>query len=144
MNNIDREQYSVLSAEGGHTPGSYQGRNAPLDGNGLSIWFSLTSSRKCANNKIPEKVKPAARRGRKATGLIEIAGLPGGWAIRFVVAEDMTMTRPTLPMKISARLLFFSCLEYLAHDPTSSLKQYRLGHTVIEQAHHQAGKATIP
>jgi hypothetical protein len=28
------------------------------------------------------------------------------------------MIRPTLPMRISARLLFFSYLKYLAHDPT--------------------------
>jgi hypothetical protein len=57
------------------------------------------------------KAKPVARRELKASDLIK------GNAV-FLLPEGMTMNRPTLPMSISARLLIFSYLKYLAHDPT--------------------------
>jgi hypothetical protein len=40
--------------------------------------------------------------------------------VRFIILEDMTMKKPILPMITSAKLLVFSYLKYLAHDPTSS------------------------
>jgi hypothetical protein len=43
---------------------------------------------KIAHHKIPEKAKPAAKRGRKAAGLYEIAGLPGMRQSGFFVSEE--------------------------------------------------------
>ena len=43
----------------------------------FSFKYPLTFVKKRAYAGIPDIAKPAARRGRKATGLKEIAGLPG-------------------------------------------------------------------
>jgi hypothetical protein len=47
----------------------------------INCKFILTFVNKLAYYGISDKAKPAARRGRKATGLKEIAGLPGEGAL---------------------------------------------------------------
>jgi hypothetical protein len=69
----------------------------------------------------PEKAKPAARRRRKAKDLSGKSRQPGCLekAVRFLLfSKDTAMNRKILPMIISSRLLVFSYLKYLAHDPT--------------------------
>jgi len=55
----------------------------PEDGNAA---FLLKLRKKFSETiKYLEKANPAVRRGRKAKGLLEIAGLPGRWRPNFVV-----------------------------------------------------------
>jgi hypothetical protein len=72
--------------------------------------------------KFLEKAEPGVSRGRKAAGLTveptETAGLPGKRQPGFVFGEDLTMNRPILLRNFSSRLLIFSYIRYLAHDPT--------------------------
>lgn len=50
--------------------------------------YCLTKYYKYAYHKIPDKAKPALRRGRKATGLYEIAGLPGKGSLAFFLETN--------------------------------------------------------